>query len=120
MNKLPKYVVSHSLERAEWALTTILSGDTTAWVEEVKRQPGRELQICGSAQLGQSLLAARQIDKVRLVIASVVVSRGRRLFREGGAPAHLRSLRNDTTPPGLAIHVYESAGRSQDGIYGAA
>jgi dihydrofolate reductase len=120
LNGLPKYVASRSLEKAEWAPTTILSGDIPAQVEELKRQPGRELQIHGSAHLGQSLLAAGLIDEVRLVIAPVVVGQGRRLFREGGSPARLRLLHNESTRTGLAIHVYESAGLPQYGTYGAA
>ena len=69
LNGLPKYVASHSLTKAEWNPTTILSGDIPAQVAELKRQPGRELQIHGSAQLAQSLLAAGLIDTLRLVIA---------------------------------------------------
>ena len=112
-------MTSHTLDKAEWAPTTILSTDIPAQVEELKRQPGRELQIHGSARLGQSLLAAGLIDEVRLAIAPVILGHGRRLFR-GGAPAGLRLLRNETTPPGLAIHVYETAELPQYGTYGAA
>jgi dihydrofolate reductase len=97
-----------------------LRGDVPAQVEELKRQPGRELQIHGSARLGQSLLAAGLVDEVRLAIAPVILGRGRKLFREGAAPAGLRLLRSETTPPGLAIHVYETAGIPQYGTYGAA
>jgi len=118
MNGLPKYVASHSLKQASWAPTTILSGDVAAQVAELKRQPGRELQIHGSARLAQSLLAAGLIDEVRLVIAPVVVGNGRRLFPVGGAPAGLRLLRSSTTPGGLAILVYESAGHPEYGTYG--
>ena len=119
MNGLPKYVASHSLTKADWDPTTILSGDVPAQVAELKRQPGRELQIHGSARLAQSLLAAGLIDELRLVIAPVVVGTGRRLFPDGGAPAGLRLLRNETTPGGLAIQVYESTGLPQYGTYGA-
>ena len=107
LNGLPKYVASHSLTQAGWAPTTILSGDVPAQVAELKQQPGRELQIHGSARLAQSLLAEGLIDELRLVIAPVVVGSGRRLFPESGAPAGLRLLRNDTTPGGIAVHVYE-------------
>ncbi len=117
MNGLPKYVASHSLAKADWHPTTILSGDIPAQVAELKRQPGRELQIHGSARLAQSLLAAGLLDELRLVIAPVVLGHGRRLFPEGGAPAGLRLLHNETTPGGLAIHVYESAGPPQYGTY---
>jgi dihydrofolate reductase len=120
LNGLPKYVASHSLDKAEWAPTTILSADIPAQVEELKRQPGRELQIHGSARLGQSLLDAGLIDEVRLAIAPVILGHGRRLFREGSVPAGLRLLHNETTPPGIAIHVYETAGLPQYGTYGAA
>ncbi len=110
MNGLPKYVASHGLTAAGWEPTTILSGDVAARVAELKQQPGRELQVHGSARLAQSLLAAGLIDELRLVIAPVVLGSGRRLFPEGGAPAGLRLLSIGTTPGGLTIHVYEPAG----------
>jgi dihydrofolate reductase len=110
LNGLPKYVASHSLERATWDPTTILSGDVPAHVKALKQRPGRELQIHGSARLGQSLLDAGLIDELRLVIAPVVLGHGRRLFREGGTPTGLRLRSNETTPGVLAIHIYEPAG----------
>jgi dihydrofolate reductase len=119
MNGLPKYVASHSLKTADWNPTTILSGDVPAQVAELKRQPGREIQIHGSARLAQSLLAAGLIDELRLLIAPVVVGCGRRLFPEGGASAGLRLLRNETTSGGVAVHVYESTGLPKYGTYEA-
>src|SRR6476646_9440219 len=38
MNAMPKYVVSNSLERADWNNTTILSGDVRVRIEELKAQ----------------------------------------------------------------------------------
>ena len=117
MNGLPKYVASQSLAQAGWAPTTILSGDIPAQVAELKRQPGRELQIHGSARLAQSLLGKGLIDELRLVIAPVVVGNGRQLFPAGGAPAGLRLVSNEATPGGLAILVYEPAGLPTYGTY---
>ncbi|MGW6907251.1 dihydrofolate reductase family protein [Streptomyces sp. NPDC054940] len=119
LNGLPKYVASDSLTRAEWNPTTILTGDIPAQVAELKRRPGRELQIHGSARLAQSLLAARLIDTLRLVIAPVVVGQGRRLFPDGGAPAGLRLAGHRTTPGGLSVHVFETTGLPDYGTYGA-
>ncbi|MFB4282768.1 MULTISPECIES: dihydrofolate reductase family protein [unclassified Nonomuraea] len=119
MNGLPKYVASHSLTTAGWNPTTILSGDVPAQVAELKRQPGRELQIHGSARLAQSLLAAGLVDTLRLAIAPVVVGRGRRLFPDGGAPAGLRLVSQQTTPGGLSVHTFESTGLPEYGTYGA-
>jgi dihydrofolate reductase len=117
MNAVPKYVASNSLAEATWAPVTILSGDVEAKVAELKQQPGRDLQIHGSARLGHSLLAAGLVDELRLVIAPVVVGTGRRLFPEGGAPVGLRLARHTATPGGLAIHVYETTGAPEYGTY---
>jgi dihydrofolate reductase len=117
MNAVPKYVVSNSLAEATWTPATILSGDVEAKVAELKRKPGRELQIHGSARLGQSMLAAGLVDELRLVIAPVVVGTGRRLFPDGGAPVGLRLVRHFATPGGLAVHVYETTGVPEYGTY---
>lgn len=117
MNSVPKYVASNGLAAAEWSPSTILSGDIPAQVAELKEEPGRELQIHGSARLGQSLLAAGLIDELRLVIAPVVVGSGRRLFPDGGAPAGLKLASHKVTPTGVAIHTYETAGLPRYGTY---
>lgn len=119
LNGLPKYVASHSLTKADWQPATILSGDVPAQVAELKQQPGRELQIHGSARLGASLLAAGLVDELRLMIAPVVVGGGRRLFPHNGAPAGLRLLRNETTPSGVMAQVYEPTGLPEYGTYDA-
>ncbi|MFG2587856.1 dihydrofolate reductase family protein [Streptomyces sp. NPDC048438] len=119
MNGLPKYVASHSLTTAAWNPTTVLNGDVPAQVAEVKALPGRDLQIHGSARLAQSLLAAGLVDELRLVIAPVVVGRGRRLFPDGGAPAGLRLVSHRTTARGLSVHSFESTGLPEKGVYGA-
>ncbi|MGA5896792.1 dihydrofolate reductase family protein [Streptomyces venetus] len=118
MNGLPKYVASHSLTEAGWNPTTILSGDIPAQVAELKRRPGRELQVHGSARLAQSLLVAGLVDVLRLAIAPVVLGQGRRLFPDGGAPAGLRLVSHRTTPGGLSVHVFEPVGAPEVGTYG--
>lgn len=119
LNSLPKYVASHSLTAAEWNPSTILSGDVPAQVADLKRRPGRELQVHGSARLAQSLLASGLVDTWRLVIAPVVVGQGRRLFPDGGAPAGLRLVSHRTTPGGLSVHIFDSTARVEYGTYGA-
>jgi len=119
LNGLPKYVASHSLTKADWHPTTILSEDVLAQVAELKQQPGRELQIHGSARLGASLLAAGLVDELRLMIAPVVVGGGRRLFPDNGAPAGLQLLSNETTPSGVTAQVYEPTGLPEYGTYEA-
>lgn len=120
MNSLPKYVASQTLTEAGWDPTTILSGDVPAQVAELKQQPGREIQVHGSARLSQSLLAAGLVDELRLVIAPVVVGPGRRLFPDGGAPAGLRLLSSETNGRGLTIQTYECVGLPAYATYAGA
>jgi dihydrofolate reductase len=118
MNGLPKFVASNTLTEASWHPTTILSGDVAAAVSALKQQPGRELQIHGSARLAQSLLAAGVVDELRLVIAPVVVGSGRRLFVHGGAPLGLNLIASEVTPGGLTLQRYAYTGHVDVATYG--
>ncbi|HEX9228463.1 MAG TPA: dihydrofolate reductase family protein, partial [Arthrobacter sp.] len=117
MNSLPKYVASHTLTTGSWNPTTVLSADVEAQVADLKQQPGRELQIHGSARLVQSLLAADLIDEFRLVVAPVIVGLGRRLFPVRGPSAGLRLVSSQSTPGGLSLQVYERAGLATYATY---
>ncbi|MFI9837163.1 dihydrofolate reductase family protein [Nonomuraea sp. NPDC051941] len=117
MNTLPKYVVTNTLTEGTWNPTTILKGDPVHAVAELKARPGRELQIHGSARLGDSLLAAGLIDTLRLVIAPAVVRTGRRLLTGVGAPSGLRLLHHEATPNGLLLLEYEVTGQARQGAY---
>jgi dihydrofolate reductase len=119
LNGVPKYVVSKSLREANWKPTTILSNDIPAQVARIKRQPGREIQIHGSARLAHSLITEGLVDEVRLAIAPVVIGQGRKLFPDGGPPLGFKLLSHDTTPAGLAIHIYAPAGTPNFATYGA-
>jgi dihydrofolate reductase len=108
MNSLPKYVVSSTLTEGAWHPTTVLR--SVDGVEELKRQPGAELQIHGSARLGKALLNAGLVDEVRLVVAPTVLGGGRRLFEHPGDAAGLRLTSQEATPSGLLLLEYETAG----------
>ncbi|HEY1179682.1 MAG TPA: dihydrofolate reductase family protein [Phytomonospora sp.] len=117
MNSLPKYVVTNTLTEGNWEPTTVLRGDPVETVGELKRRPGRELQIHGSARLGAFLLRSGLVDTVRLVVAPTVIGAGRRLF-EAGEPAGLRLTGQEATPKGLLLLEYDVVGAAPVGAYG--
>jgi dihydrofolate reductase len=119
LNRRPKYVATRTLTTAPWQPATILGGDLPAEVGELKAQPGREVQVHGSATLGRWLLDAGLVDELRLVVAPVILGTGRRLLPPGTAPAGLSLVRHEQTPAGLGIHVYETAGEPAFGTYGS-
>ncbi len=58
MNEIPKYVVSRTLQRADWNNTTILR-KVPEEIAALKAQPGGELLCYGSADLLASLTDTR-------------------------------------------------------------
>lgn len=108
MNALPKYVVSSTLTDGTWHPTTVLR--SLQDVDELKQQPGGELQIHGSARLGNALLKAGLVDHVRLVVAPTVIGAGRRLFEQPGDAAGLKLTSQQATPSGLLLLEYETVG----------
>ncbi|MBP2356272.1 dihydrofolate reductase [Kribbella aluminosa] len=115
MNALPKYVVSTTLAEGSWRPTTIIRD--LASVGALKEQAGNEMQIHGSARLGNALLRAGLVDVVRLVVAPTVIGSGRRLFEHSGEAAGLRLTAQQATPSGLLVLEYESVGAAAVGEY---
>lgn len=110
MNALPKYVVTNTLTEGSWHPTTVLRGDPVQTVGELKAQPGRELQIHGSARLGNALLSAGLVDTLRLVVAPTVTGSGRRLLDHPSGPVGLRLVRHEVAANGLLLLEYETVG----------
>lgn len=117
LNSLPKYVVSTTLDKAEWNNSTLISADVAAEVADLKRHPGREIQVHGSGTLAQTLMRHDLIDEYRLWIYPVVLGGGKRLFGDGVVPAALRLVDTRTTGAGVVVHVYQPAGRPQHGSF---
>lgn len=115
LNTLPKFVASTTLTEPEWGPATVLAGDLPAAVAELKRQPGRELQVHGSGELVRTLHEHDLVDEYRLLVFPVVVGEGRRLFPERGVATGLSLVDSRTTGSGVAIHVYRPTGRPEFG-----
>jgi dihydrofolate reductase len=78
-NSMPKYVVSNTLETADWNNTTILTD--VAQVRELKAE--QNLLIWGSPSLVQSLLDEGLVDELVLLYSPIVRAEGIRLFGDG-------------------------------------
>ena len=117
LNALPKYVASTTLTSADWAGTTVLSGDVLTQVTRLKEQPGGELQIHGSGALAHALIDADLINEYRLLFFPVHLGSGKKLFRDGAKAASLRLLTSSVSSTGVVIATYEPAGPVQYGSY---
>ena len=106
MNAIPKVVFSKTLERADWAETTIARGDLAEEIARLKREPGGDLIAYGGATLDQGLSRLGLVDEYRLMIRPAALGAGLALFSDLPAPLHLDLVEATTYASGLAIHVY--------------
>jgi dihydrofolate reductase len=94
MNNVPKYVVSDSLSEADvakWAPTTIIRRNELAQkVNELRAQPGGDVNIMGSATVARALLAADPVDELDLMIEPVVLGGGKSIFTTDGIARRFR------------------------------
>jgi dihydrofolate reductase len=110
LNTRPKYVASNTLTKADWADTTVLSGDLAATIRELKANQQGELQVHGSGTLVQWLLANDLVDELELLVYPVVVGQGKRLFPENGPDLALDLVEIRAFPKGITLQIYRPAG----------
>jgi dihydrofolate reductase len=107
MNSMPKYVVSSTLETAEWSNSTILRGGLAEDVAKLKREVDGVILVAGSAQLVQGLIANGLVDELRLMVFPVLLGGGKRLFGETGAKVPLELVGSKVVGDGIALLTYE-------------
>jgi dihydrofolate reductase len=113
LNSRPKYVASNTLSDAQWADTTVLSGDVAAAIRELKAKPGGELQVHGSSNLVRWLLENELVDEINLLVCPVIVGLGTRLFPDSGPDTALELRESRAYPKGVTLQVYRPNGRPQ-------
>jgi dihydrofolate reductase len=107
MNEMPKYVVSSSLEQADWQNTTVLSGDPADSVATLKEQVDGVILVAGSATLVKALIEADLVDELRLMVFPVLLGQGKRLFPESEAKHRLQLGEAKTVGDGISLVRYE-------------
>ena len=116
MNGYPKYVVSTTLEEPlEWNNSTLIKGNVSEEVSNLKRQPGKDILIFGSGDLVNALMQHGLIDEYRLMVFPVVVGGGKRLFRDGSYRTILRLVDTKTFGSGVVVLTYQPAAEEAEG-----
>jgi dihydrofolate reductase len=109
LNNAPKYIASHTLsEPLPWPNSTLLTGDATPAVAELKKESGKDIHVMGSGELIQALMRENLIDEYSLFIHPLVLGSGRRLFADGSGFASFRLIGDaTTTTTGVVIATYQ-------------
>jgi len=106
MNSLPKYVVSSSLKKAEWNNSHIIHSNVAQEITKLKKQPGGDILVAGSATLIRYLMAHDLVDEYRLLTYPIVVGKGKRLFTDGTS-VPLKLTESKSFSSGVTLLRYE-------------
>jgi dihydrofolate reductase len=110
INQAKKYVVSNGAVGTEWEETIQLKGDVVAAIMELKQEAGPMLQVHGSSELIQTLLANDLVDELWLKVFPVTLGKGKRLFGKGTRPGAFRLVESNISPSGVIIASYRRDG----------
>ena len=84
-NESPKYVVSGTLNTADWNNSTILGPYDKGAIRALKERLDRNLYVSGSGTLVRGMLADGLVDHLHLFVYPVALGAGLKLFADGAA-----------------------------------
>ncbi|MFI2285972.1 dihydrofolate reductase family protein [Streptomyces niveus] len=118
MNSVRKYVASQTLDTVSWQNSTLLTGDVAEAVARLKQEGDGEIQVHGSGDLIQTLIAHDLVDEFHVLVFPVLVGSGKRLFGRGTVPAGLKLVDTARSESGVVISTYARAGKVEYGAMG--
>ncbi len=110
INSVPKFVVSETLEEPlGWNNSTLIEGNVTEGINELKRRAGKDITILGSGALVRTLLGEGLLDELRLMVHPIVLGSGKRLFEDGDDRKGLELIDSRTFGTGVVYLAYQPA-----------
>jgi dihydrofolate reductase len=103
-NESRKYVISSTLESADWNNSTIVGPYRAETIRTLKQRLAGDLYVSGSATLVRALLADGLVDEVHLFVYPVALGKGQRLFADG-SPATTFALAGADTYESGVVHL---------------
>jgi dihydrofolate reductase len=117
INKATKYVASNTLTHHDWRETVFLNGDVAGEIRKLKQQDGPDLQVHGSSELIQTLLAHDLVDEFWLKIFPVTLGTGKRLFDKGAMPGAYALVDSKISPAGVIVANFKRSGELKTGSF---
>jgi dihydrofolate reductase len=109
INRMPKYVVSKSLQKVEWNNSHVLR-DVAKDVAALKQSEGGDILVYGSGTLVKALLHHDLIDELRLMVYPLSVGGGLRIFDDNRELKKFKLKHSRTTDNGILILEYQPIG----------
>jgi dihydrofolate reductase len=109
MNESPKYVVSGSLQNADWSNSTILGPYSAETIRDLKDRVDGNIYVSGSGTLVRAMLADGLVDDLHLFVYPLAHGSGQRLFPEGGPVTKFALAESDAYDSGVLHLTYTAA-----------
>ena len=107
-------MATHRPDSLGWENSQWLGKDPVAALRDLRQGDGPVLLIQGSSVLIHALLAHDLIDEIRLIVAPLMLGKGKRLFDDGTMPRSLKLVKSGTTQRGTLLVNYERGRRGED------
>ena len=108
----PKYVVSKTLEKAEWNNSTVISvqndEDIIREVKKLKEQSGGDIVLFGGARLAQTMVRLDLVDEYHFKLQPIILGGGESLFKDVSVRRKLKLIQSKSYDTGVIGLYYES------------
>ncbi len=105
-NSIRKYVVTTTLDKAEWNNSVLIKEDVVEEINRLKQQDGKNIIVHGSGRLIKTLMQHDLVDEYRFLIYPLVLGKGQRLFDDDHT-VKLKLVESSATSKGVVAVVYE-------------
>lgn len=105
-NSIRKYVVTTTLDKADWNNSVLIKEDVVEEINRLKQQGGKNIIVHGSGRLIKTLMQHDLVDEYRFLIYPLVLGKGQRLFDDDYA-VKLKLVESRATSKGVVAVVYE-------------
>jgi dihydrofolate reductase len=109
LNAMQKIVFSKTLPTVEWNNSRLVKEIIPADIEQLKREPGRDMLIYGSASIVQALTNLGLIDEYQVLVHPVILGGGKPLFQNIKDQVKLKLVNSKTHPSGVVVLTYQPA-----------
>jgi dihydrofolate reductase len=109
LNGNPKVVISRTLDKVDWAHSTLVNSNTAEQISALKKMPGRNINVSGSATLVTWLVREHLLDEIDLLVFPVVVGGGKRIFEGEGENIPMKLVSSAALSGGVMHLNYEPA-----------
>ncbi|MCI0747092.1 MAG: dihydrofolate reductase family protein [Verrucomicrobia subdivision 3 bacterium] len=103
---LKQYVFSRTLKQSPDEQVTLVSRDATELVQRLKNEPGKDIYLCGGADLATHLFTAKLIDEIVIKLNPLLLGSGIPLFSGKIAETNLKLTHSKVFGSGVVFLHY--------------